>query len=267
MRLAVSVGTVGDGSLQGAIRYCKDLELDRLDVPFAQVPGFEEKGYLDLDTLENMKAEIEDAGMSFSVMVYWATSPLVLGVPEGKARFDDLCKSMEVMGKVGADILMMFARLVAPEDPQWDLQADYYRELMTHAEKCGVRIALHTGARDWTSGAIDRIMRDVPSPSNGVCFCMGNIWLFEGERMYDVIRRLGDKVFYFHLRSTKQGLGETPFWFDSGEPDFRKTLQALRDIDYSGDMRAEHLPTDHEEPPNASDIGTAWAVGYMKALL
>jgi D-mannonate dehydratase len=264
MRLAVLAGTVGDGTLQGAIQYCKDLEVDRLVVGFRRFPGFEEKGYLDLDTLKSMKAEIEDAGMSFSVMVYWAPRPMIMGEPEGEAQFSNLCKSMEVMGQVGADILMMFARLGSPEDPQWGVVVDFYGKLMAQAEKCGVRIALHSGSRDWGSGAIDRIVRDVASPYNGVCFCMGNIWLVEGERMYDVIRRLGEKVFYVHLRSTKQGLGETPFWWDSGEPDFRKTIQALRDINYRGDMRAEHMP--EVVGANRSDIGTAWAIGYMKAL-
>ncbi len=266
MKLAISVGSVADGTLQGTIQYCKDLEVNRLDVPFTQVPGFKEKGYLDLDALKSMKAEIENAGMSFSVMVYWIPAPMIAGAPEGEAQFGDLCKSMEVMSEVGVDILMIFARLGSPDEPEWDLTVNFYRKLMVQAEKCGVKIALHTGVRDWSSGAIERMMRDVPSPSNGVCFCMGNVWLFEGERMYDATRRLGDKVFYVHLRSTKEGLGETPFWFDSdGGPGFRETLQALKDIDYSGDMRAEHMPEVAGE--NRTDIGTAWAIGYMKALL
>jgi D-mannonate dehydratase len=267
MRLAVSVGTIGDGTLQAAIQYCKDLELSRLVVPFRRVPGFEENGYLDLDSLKNMKAEIEDAGLSFSVMVHRIASPMLTGAAEGEAQFGGLCKSMEVMGEIGADIFMIFARLGAPEDPQWGPVVDFYRKLVGQGENCGVKIALHSGFRDWSSGAIDRIMRDAPSPSNGLCLCMGNVWLHEGERMYDVVRRLGEKVFFVHLRSTKHGLGETPFWFDSGEPDFQKTIQALRDIDYRGDMRPEHMPTDHYGEPGASDIGTAWAVGYMKALL
>ena len=68
MRLAVEVGTVADGTLKGAIQYCKDLEVDRLGVGFTHVPGFEEKGYVELDALKAVRAEIEDAGMSFSVI-------------------------------------------------------------------------------------------------------------------------------------------------------------------------------------------------------
>lgn len=74
MELAVYAGSLADGTLQGTIQYCKDLEVDRLVVPLDPmhdgdvVPGFPDKGYLDLDDLKSLKQEIEDAGLSFSVM-------------------------------------------------------------------------------------------------------------------------------------------------------------------------------------------------------
>jgi D-mannonate dehydratase len=156
------------------------------------------------------------------------------------------------------------------EDRRWDLLVDFYRKLVGQAEQCGVKVAAHTVARPerfilWDYGALCRLFEQVPSPYNGVCLCIGNFWLSEGEEMYDVIRRLGDRLFFVHLRSTKRGLGETPFWFDSGGPDYRKIVQALRDIDYAGDMRAEHMPEVIGQ--NRSDIGTAWVIGYMKAAL
>ena len=275
MKLAVQVGSVADGTLQGAIRYCRDLEVDRLVVGYTQVPGFGERGYLDLETVKGMKQEIEDAGMSFSVMVYWAPKPMVMGAPEGEAQFSNLCRGLEVMGEVGADILSMFASLDRPEDPseeeaRWGLLVGFYRKLMAQAEQCGVKVALHTVARPgsnmlWDNQAVDRLMGDVPSPSNGVTFCVGNFWNSDAGRIYDIIRRRGDKVFFVHMRSTKQSLGETPFWFDSGGPDFQRIVQALREIGYRGDLRAEHMPEVVDE--NRSDIGTAWALGYMKALL
>ena len=143
-------------------------------------------------------------------------------------------------------------------------------ETIELAEQCGIKVALHTVAMPsrnmlWNYQAVDRLMKDVPSPCNGITFCIGNFWNSDGERMYDVIRRLGEKVFYVHLRSTKDYLGETPFWFNSGGPDFKKIVQALRDIGYHGDLRSEHMPSVFGE--NRTDIGTAWAIGYMKALL
>ena len=133
-----------------------------------------------------------------------------------------------------------------------------------------MKIAVHTVAVPernmlWNYEAVERLMKDVPSPYNGVTFCVGNFWNSEGDEIYDVIRRLGEKVFYIHVRSTKQELGETPFWFDSGGPDYSQIIKALRDINYRGDLRSEHMPEVVGE--NRTDIGTAWAIGYMKALL
>lgn len=275
IKLAIEVGTVADGTLKGAIQYGQGLEVERLVVPFVLVPGFQEKGYLELNALKDVRSEVQDAGMSFSAMVYWAQKPLVMGEPEGAAQFTALCKSLAAMREAGADILSMFATIEPPPDPKddearWGLLVDFYHKLIPQAEQLGIKVAVHTVAMPsrnmlWNQAAMDRLMKDVPSPYNGVTFCVGNYWNSDGERMYDIIRRLGEKVFYVHVRSTKDFLGETPFWFDSGGPDFRRIVQALKDIGYQGDIRAEHMPEVVGE--NRTDIGTAWAIGYMKALL
>jgi mannonate dehydratase len=116
-----------------------------------------------------------------------------------------------------------------------------------------------------------RLLEGAPSPYNGICYCTGNVWHVEGEGMYDVIRRLGEKIFFVHIRNVKTGQGEKEYWFDKGDVDMLKVIQALKDINYRGDVRSEHLPTDlyrnAPQPPGISDIGTAFAVGYMRALL
>jgi sugar phosphate isomerase/epimerase len=279
MKLAVEVGSVADGTLAGAIQYNKDLEVERLVVPFARVPGYQETGALDLAAMRDVKAQVEAAGQSFSVMVHWARSPLVTGIAtgtqEGNEAFAGLCRSLEVMGQVGADILSIFASIEPPLDPaeegaRWNVLIDFYRKLMPQAENNGVKVAVHTVAMParnmlWTYAAVERLMADVPSDNNGVTFCVGNFWNSDGERLYDIIRRLGDKIFYVHTRSTKVSLGETPFWFDSGGPDFPRVFRALRDIGFAGDVRSEHMPEVSGE--NRTDVGTAWSIGYSKAVL
>jgi D-mannonate dehydratase len=279
MKLAVEVGTVSDGSLAGAIQYCRDLEVERLVVPFSRVPGYEEKGYLDRTAMREVKAQIEEAGLSFSVMVHWARPALVTGIatgtPEGKEAFDNLCRSLEGMGQVGADIFSMFASIEPPLDPaeeeaRWGLLVDFYRKLMPQAEDNGIKVAVHTVAMParnmlWNTAAVERLMADVPSPNNGITFCVGNFWNSDGERLYDIIRRLGEKIFYVHTRSTKVAWGETPYWFDSGGPDMPRVFRALRDIGFQGDVRSEHMPEVTGE--NRTDVGTAWSIGYSKAVL
>lgn len=280
MELAVQIGNVADGSLGGTIQYCRDLEVKRLIVPFNAVPGFAEDGYLGSDNLWSVKNQIEDAGMGCSVMVTTVRgqpqlSDMIMGGLEGETQFANLSRSMECMSDAGMDTLLMFLTLEKPQDPKeesarWDRLVGLYRKLTTEAENCGVKIATHTVSRAdryilWDYKGLQRLFQEVPSPSNGVCFCIGNFWLSEGAEIYDVIRSLGERLLFVHLRSTRQGLGETPFWFDAGGPDYSRILQALKDIDYRGDMRAEHMPEVAGE--NRSDIGTAWAIGYMKALM
>ena len=262
---------------RGAIQYCKDLGLERLVVPLDPikygnlVPGYREKGYLDLGDLKPIKQAIEDAGLSLSVMQLWPF--MAVGVPETEARLDNLRKTMEAMGQGGVQVLTYFVGIdrsvsLGDEEARWALLVDHYRRLMAHAERSGVKVALHTGGDLWTSQGLDRLMRECPSPYNGVCLCTGNSWRFEGEGIYDMIRRLGEKVFHVHLRSVRIVPGdphEQWLWFGSGEPDMRRILKALRDINYRGELHAEHLPGVVGE--RDEEIRTAFAVGYMRAAM
>ncbi|MHB1319074.1 MAG: hypothetical protein ACYCYF_10695, partial [Anaerolineae bacterium] len=60
--------------------------------------------------------------------------------------------------------------------------------------------------------------------------------------------------------------GEAPFWWDIPDgPDIRRVFQILREVGYTGMVSSEHMP---DMPgPNGRDAGTAWAMGYMKAVV
>ena len=106
-------------TLQRAIQYAKDLEVDRLIVSPGLVPGFREQGYFELEALQKVKQEIEDAGLSCSVMQLWP--PMVVGALETEARLSGVCKSTEVMPEAGVDVLSLFvgvAPSVSPGDEE-----------------------------------------------------------------------------------------------------------------------------------------------------
>jgi mannonate dehydratase len=186
-------------------------------------------------------------------------------------------RNLDVIAEAGLSTLSMFAGIVRPvepaeEDAEWAKLVGFYQRLLAAADERGVRIATHfsgtapartllTGA-----GAYRRLFRDVPSANNGLCFCVGNAWVSDGERIYSVIREFADRIFYVHTRSTRMGWGEHPYWWDAeGGPDMRRVLQVLKEAGYQGDLRAEHMPEVPGE--NRTDIGTGWAIGYTKALL
>lgn len=151
MKFAVELGSVADGSLKNTIKYCQDLSVDRLTVPFATVDGFKETGRLDLSAVQEMKQEIEDACLSFDVMVDWTPEEMVLGGENADQLFDNLCHNLEVMHEVEADILATFiivspGETLAETEERWDKLIVFYEKLMAVAEENQVRIAQHTVA-------------------------------------------------------------------------------------------------------------------------
>ena len=277
MNVAVEVGTVADSTITGCIDYCKALEVDRVVLTATRVPGFRETGSLDLGEVKAQKALVDDAGMSTSAVVYWAPPAITGDGADAAKLFDALTKNLDVIAGAGLNTLSMFAGMARPVDPadedaQWAKLIGFYQRLLAAADERGVRVATHFAgtapARSILVGgaAYRRLFREVPSAGNGLCFCVGNAWVSDGERIYNVIHEFGDRIFYVHTRSTKMGWGEHPYWWDvDGGPDMRKILQTLKDVGYQGDLRAEHMPEVPGE--NRTDIGTGWAIGYTKALL
>jgi D-mannonate dehydratase len=277
MKVAVEVGSVADGTIKGCVEYCKALEVDRVVLTATQVPGFRETGLLELAELKAQKAMVEDAGMTTSTVVYWAPPALGEGGPEAEKLFDALARNLGAMAEAGLSILSMFAGVRRPVDPAdedgaWEKLTGFYRRLTAQAEQSGVKVASHFAgtapAHSILNGAsaYRRLFDAVPSAANGLCFCVGNAWVSDGDRIFNVIRELGPRILYVHTRSTKLYWGESPFWWDNKEgPDMRRVFQTLAEVGYQGDLRAEHMPEVPGE--NRTDIGTGWAIGYMKALL
>jgi sugar phosphate isomerase/epimerase len=270
VKLAVEVGNIGDGSVEATIRYCKGLSIEGIGVPWATVPGFGEKGYITAEPVKAIRAQIEDAGLEFAGMVGWVQPAVTNGDAEGEAMVDNLRRSLDAMGAVGSDTLVAFPP-VRPETP-WDQVVAFYRKFAAAAEQNGVRIATHTHGVLNNEAILTRLMNDAPSPSNGICFCTGNIWHGDGAGMYDVTRRLADKIFFVHIRNVKTGQGEKEYWLHEGDVDLPRFMQVLKDIGYDGFLRSEHLPTDQYRTfvptmSGVSDVGAAWAAGYLRPLM
>jgi sugar phosphate isomerase/epimerase len=270
MKLAVEMNTIGDGSPEAAIRYCKDLGIEGLSVGWTGVPGFQDKGYVGAGELKALRAQIEDAGVEFAPMVAWVSPDITAGDAEARTLFDKLQRSMEAMSEAGADTLVAFAPM--RREPSWEPVIAFYRQFVALAEQGAIRIATHMHGPLKSYAAVMRLMDGAPSPFNGVCYCTGNLWHGEGEGMYDATRRLGDKIFYAHIRNVRTGLGEKEFWLHEGDVDIPRVLKVLKEIGYDGFLRSEHLPTDRYRGhvptvSGVSDIGSAWSTGYLRAIM
>jgi len=115
----------------------------------------------------------------------------------------------------------------------WDNLERFLNEVLPVAEEARIRLAIHPDdpplpqlrgqARIITSNeAFQRVIDLAPSPSNGVCYCVGS-FAPAGIDLEAGIRQLGDKLFFFHarnVRGTADDFQET--WHDNGDIDMAR---------------------------------------------
>ena len=106
------------------------------------------------------------------------------------------------------------------------------------------------------------------SPNVGICFCVG-CWLEGGALMgKDVLESIRDfgaeKIFKVHFRNVDAPLPHfVETFIDNGYMDMYKVMKVLREINFDGVVIPYHIPQVLIDPR----LGTAYTIGYMKALL
>jgi len=267
MKFTVDIGAAGtNGTAEETIQYCKDLEIEGVSVPWPRVPGYREKGYVDPDRLKALRAQIEEAGLTLSAMVLTLPATAVSGTAEGEAQIDNARRSLKSMAAAKVDTLVTFVP-VNLQTP-WEQVVGVFRKLVPEAERSGVRLATHTGAKGLaTYERLGRLIHDVPSANNGLCYCTGNMWHDSHEKMYDIPSQISSKIFFLHVRSVRSETGEKEYFFDQGDIDFPRLVAAFKKFGYSSWVQSEHMPMMHSGRSGAMDLTAAWALGYMKALL
>jgi mannonate dehydratase len=87
-----------------------------------------------------------------------------------------------------------------------------------------------------------------------------------GKDVLETIQYFGerDKLFKIHFRNVSQPL---PYFvetfLDDGYMDMYQVMRALREVEFDGVAIADHIPL----MANDHKVGTAYSIGYMKALL
>jgi mannonate dehydratase len=172
-----------------------------------------------------------------------------------------------------------------PESPTsseqlWSNLERFLNEVLPVAEDAGVRLALHPDdppmpellgqARImFSNAALLRAVNLVPSPCNGICYCVGSLHP-AGENLLEGIQMLADKIFFVHarnVRGTAKHFVET--WHDNGEINMVEVIKALKQIGYAGTIRPDHAPSmagESNETPGYEMLGRLYAAGYLKGI-
>ena len=167
------------------------------------------------------------------------------------------------------------------QDEIWENFAYFAKEVVPVAEEAGVYIGIHpddppvpelAGVPRCIFSSFEgyrRALEIADSPNVGICLCVG-CWLEGGSQMgkdvFETIRYFGErrKIFKVHFRNVDQPLPHfVETFIDDGYMDMYRVVKALREVDFDGVLIPDHIPMMGDDPR----LGTAFTIGYMKALV
>lgn len=167
------------------------------------------------------------------------------------------------------------------EEEIWENFSYFVKHAAQFAEEAGVLIGIHPDDPPGPSlGGIPRCifssfdgykkaLEIANSPNIGMCLCVG-CWLEGGESMgkdvLETIKYFGerDKIFKVHFRNVNTTLPHfVETFLDNGYMDMSKVMNALKEAKFKGVAIPDHIPS----MSNDHRVGTAYTIGYMKALL
>jgi mannonate dehydratase len=162
----------------------------------------------------------------------------------------------------------------------WDNYTYFIHEIAPVAEEAGVRIGIHPddppepelgGIPRHIFGRFDgyaKALEIANSPNIGVCLCCGT-WMEGGDKtgknVFDTARefqKMG-KLWKIHFRNVTSPIPDfTETYIDNGYTDMRKLMETLVEIDFRGNLIADHVPA------MAGSRQAAWSysMGYIRAL-
>jgi mannonate dehydratase len=171
-------------------------------------------------------------------------------------------------------------RVYTPEEI-WENYTYFIREVTPVAEEEGIRIGIHPddppvpdlgGVPRCIFSSFDgykRALEIADSPNVGMCLCVG-CWLEGGRQMgRDVLETIDyfgsrGKIFKVHLRNVSAPLPHfVETFLDNGCMDMYQVMKALRKVNFDGVVIPDHIPS----MVGGRLVGTAYTIGYMKALL
>ena len=141
-------------------------------------------------------------------------------------------------------------------EAMWEHLAYFLERVVPVAEECGVRMALHPDDPPWSifglpriitdRAALERVVRLVDSPSNGITFCTGSLASRADNDVVAMAQRFAGlkRVHFAHCRNVRVtgawSFEETAHPSRFGDVDMRGVLKALRDAGFDGPMRPDH---------------------------
>ena len=162
----------------------------------------------------------------------------------------------------------------------WDNYTYFIRQIAPVAEDSGVRIGIHPddppvpelgGIPRHMFGTFDgyvRALKIADSPNIGVCLCCGT-WMEGGKNtgkdVFETARAFAKmgKLWKIHFRNVTAPIPDfVETYIDNGYTDMWKLMKTLVDVDFRGNLIADHVPA----MAGGRQSNWSYSMGYIRAL-
>ena len=138
-------------------------------------------------------------------------------------------------------------------EDMWRNLKHFLEEIIPVCEECDVRMAIHPDDPPWDIFGLPRIIKNiedirrflklVDSPYNGLTFCTGSLGASAENDLPSMIREVGDRICFAHLRNVKirdSWFNETSHLSADGSLDMYEIVKALQEVGFDGYIRPDH---------------------------